>query len=74
MGHKLLLQMTRPFFFQQGDQGIWEHLQPTPAVTPAPWGVQGGQDCGGGGALKHQTAGSSFIASPETSLGHALHF
>ncbi|XP_008704263.1 polycystic kidney disease 2-like 1 protein isoform X1 [Ursus maritimus] len=57
-----------------GDQGIWEHLQPIPAVTPAPWGVQGGQDCGGGGAVKHQTAGSSFVASPETSSGHALHF
>ncbi|XP_045658830.1 polycystic kidney disease 2-like 1 protein isoform X1 [Ursus americanus] len=57
-----------------GDQGIWEHLQPIPAVTPAPWGVQVGQDCGGGGAVKHQTAGSSFVASPETSSGHALHF
>nr|XP_054364315.1 polycystic kidney disease 2-like 1 protein isoform X1 [Mirounga angustirostris]XP_054364316.1 polycystic kidney disease 2-like 1 protein isoform X1 [Mirounga angustirostris] len=57
-----------------GDQGIWEHLQQTPAVTPAPWGVQGGQESGGGGALKHQTAASSLIASPETSSGHALHF
>uniref|UniRef100_A0A8C8ZI54 Polycystin 2 like 1, transient receptor potential cation channel n=1 Tax=Prolemur simus TaxID=1328070 RepID=A0A8C8ZI54_PROSS len=26
------------------EQGIWEHLQPAPAVTPAPWGVQGGHD------------------------------
>eukprot|EP00071_Canis_lupus_P018148 XP_013964616.1 polycystic kidney disease 2-like 1 protein isoform X2 [Canis lupus familiaris] len=23
-----------------GDQGIWEHLQPTSPVTPDPWGVQ----------------------------------
>nr|XP_012418388.1 PREDICTED: polycystic kidney disease 2-like 1 protein isoform X3 [Odobenus rosmarus divergens] len=57
-----------------GDQGIWEHLQPTPAVTPATWGVQRGQESGGGGALKHQTAASSLIASSETSSGHALHF
>ncbi|XP_032288466.1 polycystic kidney disease 2-like 1 protein [Phoca vitulina] len=56
------------------DQGIGEHLQQTPAVTPAPWGVQGGQESGGGGALKHQTAASSLIASPETSSGHGLHF
>ncbi|KAF5911302.1 hypothetical protein HPG69_019670 [Diceros bicornis minor] len=27
-----------------GEQGIWEHMQPVPAVTPAPWGVQGWQD------------------------------
>nr|XP_025736638.1 polycystic kidney disease 2-like 1 protein isoform X2 [Callorhinus ursinus] len=57
-----------------GDQGIWEHLQPTPAVTPTSWGVQRGQESGGGGALKHQTAASSLIASSETSSGHALHF
>lgn len=22
-----------------GEQGIWEHLQAAPAVTPAPWGL-----------------------------------
>ncbi|XP_007938223.1 LOW QUALITY PROTEIN: polycystic kidney disease 2-like 1 protein [Orycteropus afer afer] len=26
------------------EQAIWEHLQPDPAVTPAPWGIQRGQD------------------------------
>ncbi|XP_059025187.1 polycystin-2-like protein 1 isoform X3 [Mustela lutreola] len=57
-----------------GDQDIWEQQQPTPAVTPDPWGVQGGQESGVGGGLKHQTAGSSLIASPETSSGHVLHF
>ncbi|KAG8523507.1 Polycystic kidney disease 2-like 1 protein [Galemys pyrenaicus] len=47
-----------------GEQGVWEHLQPGPAVIPALWGVQTGQACGGGGVLKHQTAGSSHTASP----------
>ncbi|XP_047559514.1 polycystic kidney disease 2-like 1 protein isoform X5 [Lutra lutra] len=57
-----------------GDQDIWEQQQLTPAMTPDPWGVQGGQESGVGGGLKHQTSGSSLIASPETSSGHVLHF
>ncbi|KAJ8789403.1 hypothetical protein J1605_021930 [Eschrichtius robustus] len=57
-----------------GKQGIWEHLQAAPAVTPAPWGLQGGQESGGGGVLKHQTAGSSVTTSPEAPSAHALHF
>ncbi|XP_015979751.2 polycystic kidney disease 2-like 1 protein isoform X3 [Rousettus aegyptiacus] len=56
-----------------GEQGIWEHLQPAPAVTPAPWGVQGGQKSGGERVLKHQTAGPSLTASPEGHSAHALH-
>lgn len=46
VGHKLFLQMICPFFFQQGEQSIWEHLQPAPAVIPAHWRVQGGQESG----------------------------
>eukprot|EP00069_Balaena_mysticetus_P022085 bmy_14125T0 len=57
-----------------GEQGIWEHLQAAPAVTPAPWGLQGGQESGGGGVLKHQTAGSSVTTSPEAPSAHTLHF
>lgn len=70
--HKLL-QMTCHFFFQQGEQGIWGHLQPAPAVTPAIWGAQGTQERGRGEILEHQTAGSSLTASPETPSTHTLH-
>ncbi|XP_053524634.1 polycystic kidney disease 2-like 1 protein [Artibeus jamaicensis] len=51
-----------------GGTGMGKHLQPAPAVTPAPWGVQGGQSSGWGGVLKHETAGSSLTASPEAPL------
>ncbi|KAB1271700.1 Polycystic kidney disease 2-like 1 protein [Camelus dromedarius] len=27
-----------------GEQGIWEHLQAAPAMTPAPWELQSGQE------------------------------
>ncbi|XP_037353078.1 polycystic kidney disease 2-like 1 protein [Talpa occidentalis] len=47
-----------------GEQGVWEHLQPAPAVTPASWGVQNGHENDGGGVLKHQRAGFSPSASP----------
>ncbi|XP_032986634.1 polycystic kidney disease 2-like 1 protein isoform X2 [Rhinolophus ferrumequinum] len=57
-----------------GHQGIWEHLQPASAVTPVPWGVQGGPESGGGGVLKHQTADASLTTSPEALSAHALHF
>ncbi|TKC47877.1 hypothetical protein EI555_012917 [Monodon monoceros] len=56
------------------EQGIWEHLQAAPAVTPALWGLQGRQESGGGGVLKHQTAGFSVTTSPEAPSAHALHF
>ncbi|XP_039727442.1 polycystin-2-like protein 1 isoform X3 [Pteropus medius] len=55
-----------------GEQGIWEHLQPAPAVTLAPWGVQGGQESGEERVLKHQTAGPSLTVSPEGHSAHAL--
>ncbi|XP_074195299.1 polycystin-2-like protein 1 isoform X2 [Rhinolophus sinicus] len=57
-----------------GHQGIWEHLQPASAVTPVPWGVQGGPESGGGGVLKHQTADASLTTSPEALSAHVLHF
>ncbi|XP_004681071.1 PREDICTED: polycystic kidney disease 2-like 1 protein [Condylura cristata] len=47
----------------KGEQGVWEHLQPAEAVTPASWGGRNGQENGGGGVLKHQTAGPSLTAS-----------
>ncbi|XP_045363341.2 polycystin-2-like protein 1 isoform X2 [Camelus bactrianus] len=57
-----------------GEQGIWEHLQAAPAMTPAPWELQSGQESGGGGVLRHQTAGSSLTTSLEGPLARALHF
>ncbi|XP_053440737.1 polycystic kidney disease 2-like 1 protein isoform X3 [Nycticebus coucang] len=56
------------------EQAIWEHLQPAPAMTLALWGVQGGQDSGGRGCLKHQTADSSPSASSEAPFPRSLHF
>uniref|UniRef100_F1S8V0 Polycystin-2-like protein 1 n=1 Tax=Sus scrofa TaxID=9823 RepID=F1S8V0_PIG len=46
-------------------ESIWEQLQAATSVTPDPWELQGRQEGGGGGVLKHQTAGSSLTASPE---------
>eukprot|EP00074_Homo_sapiens_P094500 XP_016872365.1 polycystic kidney disease 2-like 1 protein isoform X3 [Homo sapiens] len=56
------------------EQAIWKHPQPAPAVTPDPWGVQGGQESGEEGGLKHQTAGFPPSASAQAPSPHPLHF
>lgn len=74
LGHKALFLITcLSLFLPTGGPGIGEHLLPTPAVTPAPCGVQGGQNSGWGWVLKHETAGSSLTASPEAPSARTLH-
>ncbi|KAM9618017.1 polycystin-2-like protein 1 [Trichechus inunguis] len=41
------------------EHAIWEHLQPGLAVTPAPWGVQGGQE-------SDLLAPLGFLSSPQS--------
>uniref|UniRef100_M3YZU8 Polycystin-2-like protein 1 n=1 Tax=Mustela putorius furo TaxID=9669 RepID=M3YZU8_MUSPF len=45
-----------------GDQDIWEQQQPTPAVTPDPWGVQGGQESEFPGERERETLGERKLS------------
>ncbi|XP_076980518.1 polycystin-2-like protein 1 [Tamandua tetradactyla] len=77
VGSKLkMLEKKGQLAFSPGmeEQAVWEYLQPAPAGTPVSWGIQGWQENGGGGILKHQAAVASLTASPEAPSPHALYF